>query len=128
MEEIRQVQKRYGSAVMAVVIPAALVFIAAGYAPAGKGLVLGALFSILNFVLMGQTLPLRLGRTRHAALAVCLGSIGFRYALLAIPLIVAIRYDAFHPATTVAGMFMVQIVIMTDHIAAAVFGRKVKKA
>ena len=128
MEAIKEIQKRYGSAVMAAVIPAALIFIAAGHAPAGKGLVLGALFSILNFVLMGQTLPLRLGRTRNRAVVVSLGSIGVRYALLSVPLILAIRYDAFHPATTVVGMFMVQVVILADHVAGAVFRRSEKKA
>jgi hypothetical protein len=119
METIKDIQKRYGSAVMGLVLPVALVLILAGLPSAGKGLVLGSLFSVLNFVLMGQTLPLRLGRTRNAAFGISLGSLGFRYALLAIPLIVAIRYDVFHPAATVVGMFMVQIVILADHVAAA---------
>ncbi len=127
MEAIREVQKRYGSAVMWVVIPAALVFIAAGLPSVGKGLVLGALFSILNFVLMGQTLPLRIGRTRNAAIAVSLGSLGFRYAVMAVPLIVAIRYEAFQPAATAVGLFMIQIVILADHIVSAIRRRSGEK-
>jgi len=119
METIKDIQKRYGSAVMGLAIPAALVLILAGLPSAGKGLILGSLFSVLNFVLMGQTLPLRLGRTRNAAIGISMGPLGFRYAILAIPLIVAIRYDAFHPAATIAGMFMVQVVILADHAAAA---------
>ena len=113
---------------MGIVIPAALVLIFFGLPSAGKGLVLGSLFSILNFVLLGETLPLRLGRTRNAAIAVSFGSIGFRYAILAVPLVLAIRYEAFHPAATVVGMFMVQVVIMADHIAAALRLRHGKKA
>ena len=128
MEAIRSIQKRYGSAVMAIVIPSALVLIFFGMPGAGKGLVLGSLFSILNFVLMGETLPLRLGRTRNLSIAVSFGSIGFRYALLAVPLILAIRYEAFHPAATIVGMFMVQFVIMADHIAAALGFRHETKA
>ena len=128
MDEIRAAQKRYGSAVMGIVIPAALVLIFFGLPSAAKGLVLGSLFSILNFVLKGETLPLRLGRTRNTSIAVSFGSIGFRYAILAVPLVLAIRYEAFHPAATVVGMFMVQVVIMADHIAAALRLRHGKKA
>lgn len=113
---------------MGIVIPAALVLIFFGLPSAAKGLVLGSLFSILNFVLMGETLPLRLGRTRNASIAVSFGSIGFRYAILAVPLVLAIHYETFHPAATVVGMFMVQVVIMADHIAAALRLRYGKKA
>jgi hypothetical protein len=128
MEAIREVQKRYCSAALAVAVPLALSFVFVGMKPAGKGLVLGALFSILNFVLMGQALPLRLGRTRTASIAVSFGSLGFRYLLLAIPLIVALRVESFHPVTTVFGIFMIQIVILADHFAKAFRRRHEKRA
>jgi len=119
MESIREVQKRYCSAALAVAISLALCFVFAGMKPAGKGLVLGTLFSILNFILMGQTLPLRLRRTRNASIAVSFGTLGFRYLLLAIPLIVALRVETVHPVTTVFGLFMIQIVILADHFTKA---------
>lgn len=128
MEAIREVQKRYCAAVMAVAVPLALCFVLAGMKPAGKGLVLGALFSILNFILMGQTLPMRLGRTRTASIGVSFGSLGFRYLLLAVPLVVALRVESFHPVTTVFGIFMIQIVILADHFAKAFRRRDEKRA
>jgi hypothetical protein len=106
----------------------ALGFVLAGMKPAGKGLVLGALFSVLNFILMGQTLPLRMARTRNRSIAVSFGAIGFRYLLLAVPLIVALRVDAVHPAAAVAGIFMIQIVILADHFAKALRGAYAKRA
>ncbi len=119
MEAIREVQKRYCSVAMAVTIALALCLVLAGMKSAGKGLVLGSLFSILNFILMGKTLPLRLGRTRNASIAVSFGALGFRYLLLAVPLVVALRVEAFHPGPTVFGIFMIQIVILADHFAKA---------
>lgn len=128
MEAIREVQKRYGAAVLAVSIPLALVFFLFGLKPVGKGLLLGSLFSVLNFVLMGQAIPLRLGRSRNGSIAVSFGSLGFRYVLLAVPLILSLRMEAFHPAATVAGIFMIQIVILADHLAKAARGSGRKRA
>ena len=41
-----------------------LVFIIAGQKPLGKGLILGTIFSVINFILIGETLPLRIGKTK----------------------------------------------------------------
>ena len=72
---------------MVVAIVVAFVLILAGLKPAGKGLVLGTIFSVINFVLIGQTLPLKLSQTKRKTFVISLGSIFFRYALLATPLI-----------------------------------------
>ena len=48
---------------VAVIAGIFLVFI--GHQPIGKGLVLGAIFSVVNFVLMGETLPMRLGKSKR---------------------------------------------------------------
>jgi hypothetical protein len=106
---------------MAVAIIAGILFILAGQQPLGKGLVLGAIFSVVNFVLMGETLPLRLGKSKGKAFSLALGSIFFRYALLAIPLVVAIKFDQFNILATVLGLFMIQLVILGDHFIAGVF-------
>ena len=44
--EIRQVQKKYCSQAMLAAIAAAAILIAAGVKPVGKGVLLGALFSM----------------------------------------------------------------------------------
>ena len=59
----------------------------------GKGVLLGTLFSILNFVIMGETLSSRMAPTEGRRLYLALGSIAVRYALLAIPLVLAIRLE-----------------------------------
>ncbi len=100
---------------MAAII-AALLFILAGQKPLGKGLVLGTLFSVVNFVLIGETLPLRIGKSQGKTFFLAMGSIFFRYALIAVPLIVAIKYDQFNLFATIFGIFSVQMVILADHL------------
>ena len=50
MASIRETQKRYGTRAMILAICVALIAIVFGYRPFGKGLVLGTLFSIINFI------------------------------------------------------------------------------
>ena len=106
---------------MAVAIIAGLLLILAGQQPIGKGLVLGAIFSVVNFVLMGETLPMRLGKSKGKAVSLALGSIFFRYAVLAIPMVVAIKFVQFNIFATILGIFMIQLMILSDHLIAGVF-------
>lgn len=101
---------------MAAAILMAFVFIILGQKPVGKGLVLGALFSVINFVLMGETLPARLGKSKKKTLSFSIGSILFRYVLLALPLIAAVKFNQFNLVSTVIGIFFIQIVILADHL------------
>lgn len=113
---VRGLQKKYGSITMAMAIVVGLFLIAGGYKPMAKGLVLGSLFSVINFVLIGETLPARLGKSRRKTFLVSLGSILFRYALMALPLIAAIKMEQVELTTTIVGLFMVQAVILADHV------------
>jgi hypothetical protein len=116
MEAIRHTQKKYTSRAMVVGICIALVLILAGYRTLGKGLILGAVFSVINFVLIGEILPLSIGKSRKQATAFSLGSIILRYAILALPLIIAAKGQSFHFAATAVGIFMVQLVILSEHV------------
>jgi hypothetical protein len=116
MEALRDTQKKFGSRAMITAITLGFALILAGFKPMGKGLVLGTVFSILNFVLMGELLPLRMKRSKRQATVFSLGSIMIRYALLAIPLIVAFKVDAFNLGAVIAGLFMVQFMVLTDSI------------
>ena len=116
METVSQTQKKYGSRAMIIAIIAAFIFILAGLKPVGKGLVLGTIFSVINFVLIGQTLPLRLSQTKRKTFFLSLGSIFFRYALLAVPLILAIKFDQFDLPAAIFGIFMIQLVILADYL------------
>jgi hypothetical protein len=116
MESIRQTQKKYCSQAMAAAIIAGLLFILAGQKPVGKGLILGTLFSVVNFVLMGELIPLRLGHSKSKTYLISSGSIVIRYGLLAVPLLVAIKFEQFNLWTVICGIFMIQIVILVDHL------------
>ena len=116
MEAIRQTQRKYGSRAMVAAVLVALGFILAGYKPIGKGLVLGTLFSVINFVLMGETLPMKLGKTRRYASLVAMVSLVVRLGLMAVPLVVAFRYEQFNLFGVIPGLLMVQAVILLDHL------------
>ena len=89
--------------------------ILAGHPAAAKGLILGALFSVINFVLMGEALPLKLAATGRKHFLVAMLSIGIRYACLAVPLVV-VKSDRFDLVAAVIGVFMIQLMILGDHL------------
>ncbi|MGD9081999.1 MAG: ATP synthase subunit I [Desulfobacterales bacterium] len=115
MEQIRQTQKKYCSAAIAVAISSGLLFILAGQKPIGKALILGTVFSIVNFILIGETLPLRIGKSKGKTFFISLGSIYFRYIILAIPLIMAIKLEQLNLFAVIFGIFLVQLIIIADH-------------
>jgi hypothetical protein len=121
MESVRDTQKKYGSLAVTAAIFIGLVMILAGHKPVGKGLILGSLFSVINFVLMGETLPVKMGKSKQKAFIFSLGSILFRYLLMAIPLFLAIKMEQFSLIASICGLFMVQLMILADHLIVAIF-------
>jgi len=126
MESIRETQKKYGSRAFTLAIIVSLILILAGYKPIGKGLILGTFFSIINFVLMGESLPMRLAKSKGKTFAFSLGSIFFRHIILAIPVVVAIKFEEYNFFSVFAGLFLVQLVILADHVAGLIFSAKNK--
>ena len=127
MEPVKQTQKKYGSRAIWVAIILGLCFFLAGLRPVGKGVVLGTLFSVVNFVLIGQALPLRIGYSKGKTLFLSLGSIFCRYILMAVPIVVAVKYDQFDLVGAILGLFMIQLVILADHILKLFSSNPVKK-
>lgn len=127
MDPVRQTQKKYCSRAMTLAILISLGFILAGYKPIGKGLVLGTFFSIINFILMGETLSAKLGKTAKKTFVMALGSIFFRYLLLAAPLIIGVKMEEINFFSVIAGIFSVQLVILMDHLASFIFSSRDKK-
>lgn len=121
---IRETEKKYSSRAMITAIMAGFLFILAGYKPVGKGLVLGTIFSAVNFVLIGETLPSRIGKSKKKTFFAALGSIFFRYVLMAIPLVVAIKYEQFNLFAVIVGIFSVQLMILFDQLANYIETRK----
>jgi hypothetical protein len=116
METVKQVQKKYISLTLTFSIGVALLLILMGHKPVGKGLILGAIFSVLNFILMGKSIVLKFGRSKAKTFSISIGSIIFRYLLLAIPLIIAVKTEQFNLVAAVLGIFMIQLVILAEHV------------
>jgi hypothetical protein len=116
MESVRQTQKKYGSLAMIIAIIAGFFFVLAGQKTIGKGLILGTIFSVINFVMIGQTLPSRLSETKRKTFLFSMGSIVFRYTLLATPLILAVKFEQFDLPAAICGIFMIQLVILADYV------------
>jgi hypothetical protein len=116
METLRQTQKKYCTRAIMVAIFTGLLFILMDFKPIGKGLILGTIFSIINFILMGETLPLKIGKSKGKTFLFSLSSILFRYFILAVPLILAIKFEHYNFVAVVIGIFFVQLFIMADHV------------
>ncbi len=120
IESVRETQKKYCSRAIVTAIVIGFFLIAGDYRSIGKGLVLGAIFSVVNFVLIGETISWRIDKIKSKTLAAVIGSMIFRYALLVLPLILAVKLDQLNFAATVCGIFMVQLMIIVDHFLIAI--------
>ena len=112
---VLDIQKKYASRALLLCIGAGLLFLAVGQKSLCRGVVLGGVFSSINFALMGQLLRYRLSDTRKVAARRSFYSLLLRYVLLAVPLVVAVQSDRFNFPATVVGIFMVQLVILFEH-------------
>jgi hypothetical protein len=121
MTQVKDIQKKYCSRAMFLALGLAAVFLVLGIKPIARGVLLGTLFSILNFVLMAQALPMTLNKNRRKTLLASLGSIWLRYAILAIPLVVAANTQRFNFFSVAAGLFMVQFMILIHHLAGIIY-------
>ncbi|GBC63180.1 ATP synthase subunit I [Desulfonema ishimotonii] len=126
MKTIRDTEKKYCSRALVTAIIIGFVLIVAGYKPIARGLILGTLFSIFNFILMGETLPKRVNQSAKKSFALALGSVFFRYAVLAIPLIAAFRSEKISVIAAACGIFAVQLMILADYVRGFVASARVK--
>ena len=101
---------------MWIAIGIGLCFFLVGQKPVGKGLIMGTVFSVINFIIIGKTLPLRIGKSKEKTFFLSLATLFFRYALMAIPIAVAAKFEQFSLVASILGLFMIQLVILSDHI------------
>lgn len=128
MKEIRETQKKYCSLSLVTAIIIGFFLIIAGQSTVGKGLILGTLFSSINFALMGEVLPHKVGKSRGKTYLVAVGSIISRYLLLAVPIVLSIRSpERFNLVAVIIGIFMVQLVILLDYLKSAILLTRRKK-
>ena len=116
MEPIQRIQKKYGSRAMVAAVIAGMIFILAGQKSIAKGLVLGSIFSVINFILMGEILPMIITASRKRSVLFAFVSMLVRFLLLSTPLVLSLKLEYLNFVATVIGIFMVQIMIMGDHL------------
>jgi len=116
-EGVDRFQRRICFWAMTCALALAFIFLFFHEKSIAKGIVLGTCFSIINFFLMGKSIPKILGRSRTKASAVGFMSILLRYFFLAIPLVIGMKYVSFNFVAVVVGIFAIQIVMLVDHLA-----------
>jgi len=116
MGALKQTQKKYTAKTLALAGIIALFFILIDQKPVAKGLIMGAFFSAINFILMGKTLTLKFGKSKRKTFSIAMGSIILRYLLLAIPLIAALKFEQLNLVAVIIGIFMIQFVILVEHL------------
>jgi hypothetical protein len=113
---VNELPKKYGTKAMALAILLGLVFLILGNPAVCRGLVLGALFSTINFVLMAQSVRQKIRPGTNKTRLLALKNILFRYVVMSIPLVLAIKFPRFDLMATIIGLFIVQCLILIDHI------------
>ena len=101
---------------MVTAVIAGIVFILVGQKPLAKGLVLGSIFSVINFILIGEILPMIISTSRKRSVLFSFASMLFRFLLLSTPLILSLKLSSLNFVAATIGIFMVQIMIMGDHL------------
>ena len=114
-EEVRKTQKKICSRAMISTVLISLALIAFDEKAMAKGLILGTLLSVINFLVMARSIPKSLGKTPAKARAIGFMSVLGRYGILAIPLVAGMKMDTVSFWAAVVGIFAVQIVILIDY-------------
>ena len=124
MRGIDDLQRRYCSRALGAAVILGLLAHLAGWPAVARGLLLGGLFSALNFVLLGKTLARRLGGgPQGGAVGNRLARVG-RYLLWGVPTLLAVKLPAVDLPAAVAGMFMVQVSLLLDAVVQHLRGGK----
>ncbi len=121
METIRQTQIKYCSRAIIISITTGLFFLAAGLRDVFKGLLLGTLFSIIDFNLIGSSISCKFNNLKSNLLITALELIELRHVVLTIPIILAVFYDQYSLWAVILGLFSVQFVLILDHFSNYLF-------
>ena len=91
-----------------------LILFVLGLDTLARGLVLGSLFSVINFALMAHFLPKQISPSSKRSSMFAFFSLFIRLGLLAVPMAVALRSDSFHWAAVAVGLFIVPMAIFLE--------------
>jgi hypothetical protein len=124
METIRHLQKRYCGGALSLAVVLSLVVYLAGWPAMTRGLIVGSLFSALNFALLGKTMMRKLTDPRPGAGLITLVAQLGRYLLWAVPVVIAVKLPPVDLPATIAGLFMVPLFIIADSVFNLLRGNK----
>lgn len=114
MNQVSETHRKISFWALALFLAASIICLVMGWKDVGKGLVLGVLFSVINFTIMAKLISFQFGRSKRAATMIGFSSLGGRYLILAIPLIVSLKSTNISFAATMVGIFAVQIIILLE--------------
>ena len=114
--EFSQIQRKISSWTITSALVIAVILLLFNEKSTAKGLLLGTIFSISNFILLGKSVTFTLGRSRSKASIIGFASILTRYLFLAAPLIIAIKSASFDFIATVFGIFAVQLMTLIHYV------------
>ena len=124
MESIRQLQRRYCGGALTVAVALSVGCYLAGWPAMTRGLIVGSLFSALNFALLGKTMMRKLTDPRPGGGLITLVAQLGRYLLWAVPVVVAVKLPPVDLPATIAGFFMVPLFIIADSVCNLLRGNK----
>jgi hypothetical protein len=124
METIRHLQKRYCGGALSLAVVLSLVVYLAGWPAITRGLLLGALFSALNFALLGKTMTQKLAGAHRRNTIVAVTAQAGRYLLWGVPVVIAVKLPPVDLPATITGLFMVPIFIIADSVFNLLRGNK----
>lgn len=124
MDSTRQLQKKYGTRAMMIAIAVWIVFYVMDMQDIGRGFLLGTLVSVINFVLMGESLRKRFGLEGRKLTVNIYASLGLRFLIMAIALYVGIVSERFNVFAVIVGLFMIQIMIIAHHLLMNLFPKR----
>lgn len=116
MDSAQPNSRRYCSQAMLIALAVTLGSLLVGAKPFGKGFVLAAIFSVINFRLLLLLAPRKISRSTVKNGLRAMASLTLRLVLLAVPLIVAARNPSLNFVATALGLFAVQYAIMAEHV------------
>ncbi|MEW5910493.1 MAG: ATP synthase subunit I [Thermodesulfobacteriota bacterium] len=111
---IRDIPNTYCKRALAAAVIIGLIAITFGFNGIGKGLILGTLFSVANFIALALMLSQNTYQRRGKSSLFSFFSLSGRYLLMAVPILLALKLKTFDLPATVAGLFMVQIIILCE--------------
>lgn len=113
---VRNTEKKYCTRAIILSIFIGIFFLLLDRKDICKGVILGALFSSLNFILISKSILKRFKKTKNKTIFLVISNIIIRYSFMAVPLFIAIKLNQFHILGVIIGLFSIQLSILIDYM------------